>query len=98
MVTVIGQFGHCNQELINLLLTGRATSNVFDGELSMGGSSSGGDALHCRGLRERSSVGYLSYLESLRYLQVGRLYKVPVDPVWVVGSETHFTVLFSPNR
>eukprot|EP01042_Synura_sphagnicola_P000653 gene653-722_t len=30
MVTVIGQFGHCNQELINLLLTGRATSNLWE--------------------------------------------------------------------
>ena len=30
--TLIGQFGHCSQELLNLLITGRATSNVFDGE------------------------------------------------------------------
>lgn len=33
---VIGQFGHCNQDVINLLLTGKATSNVFDGEMSLG--------------------------------------------------------------
>jgi hypothetical protein len=28
--TLIGPFGHCNQESINLLLTGRATSNVLN--------------------------------------------------------------------
>ena len=32
---VIGQFGHCNQDLINLLLTGRATSNVMDGQVCL---------------------------------------------------------------
>ena len=31
---VIGQFGHCNQDLLNLLLTGRATSNVMDGQVA----------------------------------------------------------------
>mmetsp|Transcript_34526 Transcript_34526/g.79821 ORF Transcript_34526/g.79821 Transcript_34526/m.79821 type:complete len:436 (+) Transcript_34526:52-1359(+) len=34
--TLTGQFGHCNQELINLLLCGCATSNVFDGTVDMG--------------------------------------------------------------
>lgn len=28
-------FGHCGQEIINLIITGRATSNVFDGEKPM---------------------------------------------------------------
>lgn len=31
-----GQFGHCSQELLNLLLTGHATSNVVDGSVPMG--------------------------------------------------------------
>lgn len=31
---MIGQFGHCNQDLLNLLLTGRATSNVMDGQVA----------------------------------------------------------------
>ena len=35
---MIGQFGHCNQDLVNLLLTGRATSNVMDGEVPLGDS------------------------------------------------------------
>jgi hypothetical protein len=39
LLIVIGQFGHCNQDLINLLLTGRATSNVIDGEILLGESN-----------------------------------------------------------
>ena len=34
--TLIGQFGHCSQELLNLLLCGAASSNVFDGSIPMG--------------------------------------------------------------
>ena len=62
---VIGQFGHCNQDLVNLLLTGRATSNVMDGEVSLGDSG-----LTVKGIFNRASTGYLSHLESLRYCQV----------------------------
>lgn len=29
--TLIGNHGHCTQEMVNLLLTGRAISNCFDG-------------------------------------------------------------------
>lgn len=35
-VNLTGQFGHCSQELLNLLLTGHATSNVIDGVVPMG--------------------------------------------------------------
>jgi hypothetical protein len=64
---VIGQFGHCNQDLINLLLTGRATSNVFDGEMSLGDGM--GD-LCVRGVDRTCDIGYLTHLEALRYCQV----------------------------
>jgi len=36
-------------------------------------------------------------LERLRYCEVGSFYKNPKFPVWVVGSETHLTVVFSTN-
>jgi hypothetical protein len=65
IVPVIGQFGHCNQDLVNLLLTGKATSNVMDGEVLLGDSG-----LSVKGIFNRSSTGYLSHLESLRYCQV----------------------------
>ena len=63
--TVIGQFGHCNQDLLNLLLTGRATSNVLDGEMALGDSG-----LKLRGVYQRNAVGYLTQLEALRYCEV----------------------------
>jgi hypothetical protein len=62
---VIGNFGHCTQEMVNLLLTGRATSNVFDGSRELGDSG-----LMLRGVQRQSDAGYLSQLEALRYCQV----------------------------
>jgi len=80
--------GHGSQSLINLLLTGAATQNVFDGTKDLCG-------LQLEGIHSQGTVGFLSYLECLRYLEVGRNLKAPVWPVWVLGSETHLTVLFS---
>lgn len=84
------QFGHCGQELINLLVTGQAVSNVFDNTLTAG-------ELTCRGIQSRPDIGYLSQLESLRYCEVGGYYKSPKYPIWVVGSTSHFTVLFGDS-
>eukprot|EP01038_Epipyxis_sp_PR26KG_P006233 gene6233-8588_t len=88
--TMIGQFGHCNQDLINLLLVGRATSNVFDRDMPVGDSG-----LVIKGIYQRASIGYLTHLEALRYCQVGGYLKVPLYPIWVIGSTSHFTVVFS---
>ena len=82
------QFGHCAQELINLLLTGQAVSNVFDNTLRPSGD------MICQGIQSQPNIGYLSQLESLRYCEVGGFYKSPKFPIWVVGSTSHFTVLF----
>ncbi|EDQ86208.1 uncharacterized protein MONBRDRAFT_28423 [Monosiga brevicollis MX1] len=81
-------FGHCNQALLNLALTGTAVPNVWDGDNDMGG-------LALRGLPRRSTIGYLTLLESLRYCTCGSYFKNPEFPIWVLGSETHFTLLFS---
>jgi len=80
--------GHGSQSLINLLLTGVATQNVFDGVKDLCG-------LELEGISSQGSVGFLSLLECLRYLEVGTNLKRPKFPVWVLGSETHLTVLFS---
>ena len=87
---LIGRFGHCSQELVNLMLTGRATSNVFDGVQDLG------DGLILRGVENETPlpVGYLSELETLRYVTVGNILKFPSLPLWIVGSPTHYTVLF----
>lgn len=85
------QFGHCSQELLNLLLTGESTSNVFDHVVNID------NALICRGVSDQSTIGYLTQLESLRYCSVGTFYKTPKVPIWVIGSQSHFTVLFSSS-
>ena len=86
--TITSQFGHTSQELMNLLLTGQATSNVFDHSMVLS------EELTCHGIQSRPAIGYLSMLESLRYCEVGGYYKSPLFPIWVVGSTSHFSVLF----
>lgn len=97
---MIGRFGHCSQELVNLMLIGEATSNVFDGSKWLGDDPSTGMLL--KGVDGdkvgEPIVGYLSELEAMRYLAVGTLYKHPSFPLWVLGSPTHYTLLFSTKR
>eukprot|EP00392_Amoebophrya_sp_AT5.2_P006565 g6577.t1 len=52
----------------------------------------GGDWLSAIG---KISVGYITELEKLRYVEVGKRYKHPFYPIWVVGSPTHYSILFS---
>ncbi len=82
------QLGHCSQDALTLMLTGVCTSNVFDGNRDLGGG------MVLRGIVERPPIGLLSEFEALRYMQVGSLYKRPMAPIWVVASQSHYTVLF----
>eukprot|EP00056_Hartaetosiga_gracilis_P005633 m.87068 g.87068 ORF g.87068 m.87068 type:complete len:289 (+) comp12230_c0_seq4:709-1575(+) len=77
-----------SQSLVNLLLTGEAVLNVWDGDRDAGG-------LIIKGIRKRGKIGYLTLLESLNYCHVGDHLKNPMFAVWVIGSESHFTTLFS---
>lgn len=88
-----GQFGHCGQEMLNLIITGQASSQVHDGIVDLADTG-----LQLRGVSSRPRVGLLTRLEALRYCQVGSFLKNPEFPVWVIGSESHFTVLYSPDR
>jgi hypothetical protein len=84
---LVGSFGHSAQELVNLCLIGRALSQVHDGILTME------NGLQLRGLEFQPRIGFLTKLEALRYVKVGSLYKNPILPIWVIGSESHFTVI-----
>lgn len=55
-------------QLLNLLLLGRAVSNVWDGDRELGGEGSSGMIL--KGVPHRPAIGYLTHLEALRYVQV----------------------------
>ncbi|KAL5714954.1 hypothetical protein ACHQM5_016848 [Ranunculus cassubicifolius] len=86
---VTAPFGHASQEIVNLLLCGQAVPNVFDGRMDLGGGMS------LKGIPLNVEVGFLTLLESLNFCKVGQHLKCPKWPIWVVGSESHYTVLFS---
>lgn len=82
------EFGYGSQALINLMITGRAVNYVFDHVQDI-------DGLQLQGINQQSQIGFLTLLEHLRYCEVGSYLKNPINPVWVLGSETHLTVTFS---
>ncbi|RLN45049.1 hypothetical protein BBJ28_00019417 [Nothophytophthora sp. Chile5] len=92
---LIGAHGYCTQELVNLLLCGHACSNVFNGQQQLeGGSEQGSGAITLHGIPTQSVVGFLSLFEAYQYLVVGSHLKQPRFNVWVVCSESHYSVLF----
>ncbi|CAL8361695.1 unnamed protein product [Arctogadus glacialis] len=83
--------GHGSQSLVNLFVTGHAVSNVWDRDRECSGMK-----LH--GIHKQASVGFLTLMESLRYCKVGAFLKSPKFPIWILGSETHLSVLFTKER
>ncbi|XP_029444682.1 ubiquitin carboxyl-terminal hydrolase MINDY-3 [Rhinatrema bivittatum] len=81
-------YGHGSQSLTNLLLTGHAVSNVWDGDRVCSG-------MKLLGIHGQATVGFLTLMESLRYCKVGSFLKSPKFPIWVLGSETHLTLFFA---
>ncbi|KAM6452915.1 putative ubiquitin carboxyl-terminal hydrolase MINDY-4 isoform 1-T1 [Liasis olivaceus] len=90
--TLIGAHGYCTQELVNLLLTGKAVSNVFNDVMEL--DSGNGNTTVLKGITGRSDLGLLSLFEHYDVCQVGCYLKTPRFPIWVVCSESHFSVLF----
>lgn len=86
---VTAPFGHASQEIVNLLLCGQAVPNVFDERIDLGGG------MFLKGISRNVEVGFLTLLESLNFCKVGQYLKCPKWPIWVVGSESHYTVLFA---
>ncbi|CAH8542667.1 unnamed protein product [Schistosoma margrebowiei] len=82
--------GHASQCLINLLITGESTPYLFDGERDLGGFT-------LKGISKQPKTGFLTFVEAMRYCEVGWFLKNPYYPVWILGSETHLTVLASPD-
>ncbi|XP_077015249.1 inactive ubiquitin carboxyl-terminal hydrolase MINDY-4B [Tamandua tetradactyla] len=86
----------CRQAVLNLILTGRASPNVFNGYQK--GKSQ--ELLH--GVLTRSDVGYLRWdkdnLEGGSLTQVGSMLKTPKVPIWLCNINGNYSVLFSTNR
>ncbi|XP_029989038.1 probable ubiquitin carboxyl-terminal hydrolase MINDY-4 isoform X2 [Sphaeramia orbicularis] len=94
--TLIGAHGYCTQELVNLLLCGQAVSNVFDNDMEL--DSGNGNMTLLKGMKGRCDVGLLSLFEHYNIVKVGTYLKTPCWPIWVVCSESHFSVLFGLQR
>ena len=62
---LIAAHGYCSQDLVNLVLTGHAVTNCFNGVKDVAGQQ-------CKGLRQQSQLGFLSLFEFYGYTQVGR--------------------------
>ena len=88
--TLTARFGACQGEMLNLCLSGCASSNMFDGVMDLGG-------MIMKGVPANGCIGHLSHLEALRYFQVGAYYKSPTAPFWIVGSESHYSILFATD-
>jgi len=94
--SLIDNHGYLSQEGVNLILSGRGVSNVFDGERTLeddiGGSD---DVIRLGGVTSQGPVGFLTLQEAYNYLEVGECYKYPKRPIWVIYSESHYSVMFA---
>ncbi|CAF0769235.1 unnamed protein product [Brachionus calyciflorus] len=88
---LMGTHGYCSMEMVNLLIHGRAVSNVFNDKMML-------DQLELKGPDKRNDIGLLSLFEHYKSCEVGSYYKTPKYPIWIVCSESHFSVLFSLKK
>ncbi|XP_060130462.1 inactive ubiquitin carboxyl-terminal hydrolase MINDY-4B isoform X5 [Zootoca vivipara] len=90
----------CRQAILNIILTGRACPQVFNGFQKLDAEGNVQKQLH--GVLSRSEVGYLHWskeeLEHYRFPQVGSMLKTPKLPVWLCNISGTYSVLFSTNR
>lgn len=95
---LIDRYGYASQEAVNLLMIGRARSNVFDGSKTLQDTEQGSnDAVSLRGIPSRSDIGLLTLDEAYGYYQVGDNFKSPRRPIWVIYSESHYSTLFGDD-
>lgn len=86
--SIFANYNNCSQELVNLMITGRAIPNLHDGDLDL-------DGIILQGTKERQDVGLLTIFEHYEYLTVGSNLKMPETNIWIVFNEAHYTTLFT---
>jgi hypothetical protein len=74
------------------MLCGAAKSNVHDGDKDLG------DNFILKGVEKRGDVGFLTFFEAFGYFTVGEYLKTPRVPIWIVCSESHYSVIFSVDQ
>ncbi|ERE79800.1 EF-hand-like domain containing protein [Cricetulus griseus] len=95
-------YGHGSQSLINLLLTGHAVSNVWDGDRECSGmpltlklTTINKSTFMVESTGDRTCR--TPHIRGESEVQVGSYLKSPKFPIWIVGSETHLTVFFAKD-
>jgi len=58
----------------------------------------GAEVVTLKGVHTRADIGLLSLFEHYKSCEVGTFLKTPKFPIWLVCSESHFSVLFSTRR
>ncbi len=56
-----------------------------------------GDDLTLKGIQRQSEIGFLTFFEHFGHFEVGQNLKKPVLPIWIVCSESHYSVMFSTD-
>lgn len=59
--SLLTEHGYASQELINIMLVGKAVSNVFNGDKDMG------DNFILKGIHKQSEIGFLTLFEAYGY-------------------------------
>ncbi|NXN10523.1 MINY4 hydrolase, partial [Indicator maculatus] len=93
---LVGRYSYCTQELVNLLLTGKAVSNVFNNVREL--DSGNGNITILKGITSHCDIGFLCIFEHYGICQVGCYLKSPRYPIWLVYRESQFSVLFSLEK
>ncbi|KAM4041078.1 inactive ubiquitin carboxyl-terminal hydrolase MINDY-4B [Anomaloglossus baeobatrachus] len=86
------------QAVLNLMLTGRASPHVFNGDRAVDDENV---EQKYHGVLTRSDVGYLHWgreeMEHNRLPQVGSMLKTPKYPIWLCNINGTYSVLFGTN-
>ncbi|XP_069829995.1 inactive ubiquitin carboxyl-terminal hydrolase MINDY-4B [Dendropsophus ebraccatus] len=86
------------QAVLNLMLTGRASPHVFNGDQALDDHNL---EQKYHGVHARSDVGYLHWsreeMEQDRLPQVGSMLKTPKYPIWLCNINGTYSVLFGTN-
>ncbi|XP_031758225.1 inactive ubiquitin carboxyl-terminal hydrolase MINDY-4B isoform X2 [Xenopus tropicalis] len=94
----LGNFS-ARQALINLMLTGRASPQVFNGDQVSDEGNTEHQARH--GVLVRSDVGFLHWsreeMQQDRLPRVGSMLKTPKFPIWLCNINGTYSVLFGTN-
>lgn len=93
---LIGEDSYASQEIVNLILTGHAVTNVFNGNKEINETDS--ETLILKGINQRSRIGFLSLSEYENNDQVGSYLKYPEHPIWVLNGNNHYLAVFGTSR